>query len=236
MKKINISYLVLMMLLFILAGCDNFLNPNLKVRVLFRGTNEVQVGAAVIHTDSNEQIGKVAKIEVLKNGEIAIDLEIQPEFKNLVRQKALFSLDSSILGNSPVRVVMRMLPEDSANPPLASGSTIQGVSWAEYNTADMLTKIRPMISDLINQWENAMNELDSYLKSKDFDHFIESLADEAERIKKFTKEQKQQFEEDIFPELEKKVDKAIIQFEKMKEKSDIKKLQKKLDEMKKQLN
>ncbi len=235
MKKINISYLVLMILFFILAGCDNFLNPNLKISVLFRDTKGVQVGAAVIHTDSNQQIGKVTKIEGLKNGEIAIDLEIQPEFKDLVRQKALFSLDSPILGNDPVRVVMRMLPEDSANQPLASGSTIQGVSWAEYSAADMIAKIRPMISDLINQWEETMDDLDSYLDSKDFDHFLQYLADEAKRIKKFTKEQKRHFEKEILPELEQKVDKAIKQFEKMMEKSDIEKLQKKLEEMKKQL-
>ncbi len=235
MKNLNNRCLVFFMLFFILAGCDNFLNPSLKISVLFRDTKGVQVGAAVIHTDSKQQIGKVTKVEVLKNGEIAIDLEIQPEFKDLVRKKALFALDSPIFGNYPVRVVMRMLPEDTANSPLATGATVPGVSWAEYNTTDMFAKFRPMISDLIKQWEDAVDELDRYLKSKDFDQFLQSLGDEAERIENFTKEQKQQFEDEILPELEKKVDQAIKQFEKMMEKSEIEKLQKKLDEMKKKL-
>jgi hypothetical protein len=132
MKKLIQTLLFISMVSAFALSCSNVPGADLKLFVVFDRTKELQEGASVDYAQTNQTIGKVEKISFRKDGKTVVQVSVFPQFKGMVRSGAMFIVDSPFLTNRQPRILMDILSKDSDNPPIKSGTTLNGVTWVFY--------------------------------------------------------------------------------------------------------
>jgi ABC-type transporter Mla subunit MlaD len=226
---------IFLMLFLVWPGCALF-DPNLKLKVMFDDQKGLKEEADVVYAYRNQVIGKVTKIEKLQGKDVIAHLDIESDFKGLVRTGALFVIETPLFKEkAPARVLMDVLPKDMDNPPIESGSLIKGVSWAYYQMAISAAAVGPAIESILQQSKRFLKEIEDVINSEEFDRLVEEIKKESERIAQLTEQQKKKFQEEILPELEKQVDEALKRLEMGQKEEDKKNLQREFEGLKKEL-
>ncbi|RLC23282.1 MAG: hypothetical protein DRH21_07245 [Deltaproteobacteria bacterium] len=220
----------------LLLGCDYFSGSDLKLRILFDETKQLQVGAKVDYAHCDQTVGRVKNVSLCENGKTAVDLIIFSQFKGLVRSGVMFVVDYPLFSNGPARILMDILSKDIDNPQIKSGTTLNGVTLVFYKMVVAADSMSPVANTVIEHSKILLNELEVFVKSDDFDRLLEALEKQAKIISGYTIEQKRRFERDIFPEIEKKIKNHYERLKTIYNQEEIKKLEKELNELKHSLD
>ena len=218
-----------------LLVCEYFSGSDLKLRILFDEVKKLQIGAKVDYAHCDQTIGRVANISLCENGKTAVDLIIFSQFNGLVKSGVMFIVDYPLFGKGQSRILMDILSKDIDNPQIKSGTTLNGVTWIFYKMTVAADSISPVANTVVEHSKILLNELESFVKSDDFDRLLESLNKQAKIISDYTMEQKRKFERDILPEIEKKIAKHYKKLKTIYNQEETEKLKKELDELKSRL-
>jgi hypothetical protein len=225
---------ILMGSAFVLScGCDS--GSNLKLCILFDNTKLLRAGASVNYARNNQTVGRVNNISIRKDGKIAVDAIIFPQFKGLVRFGAMFVVDSPFFADGQTRILMDFLSKDSDNPEIESGAILNGVTWVFYKMAIAAATISPAADVVIAHSKILLDELELFIKSEDFDRLLAVLEKQAKIVSGYTIEQKRNFEKNILPELEKKVRKHYEKLKSIYNQDEMKKIEKEMSVLKQSL-
>ena len=220
----------------LLLSCGYFSGSDLKLRVLFDETKQLQVGAKVDYAHCYQTVGRVKNISLCENGKTAVDLIIFSQFKGLVRSGVMFVVDCPLFSNGQTRILMDILSKDTGNCPIESGTTLNGVTWIFYKMAVAADSMSPVADTVFELSKTLLNELEIFVKSDDFDRLLEAIEKQAKIISSYTIEQKRRFERDILPEIEKKIKNHCNRLKTIYNQEEIKKLEKELNELKHSLD
>lgn len=220
----------------LLLGCGFFSGSDLKLRVLFDETKQLQVGAKVDYAHSDQTIGRVKKVSLCENGKTAVDLIIFSQFKGLANSGVMFVVDGPLFSNNQPRILMDILSKDIDNPQIKSGTTLNGVTWVFYKMAIAADSIGPVADTVVEHSKILLNELEIFVKSDDFDRLLAALEKQAKIISNYTIEQKRKFEKDVLPEIEKKIKNHYERLKTIYNQEEIKKIEKELNELKHSLD
>ena len=220
----------------LLLSCGYFSGSDLKLRILFDETKQLQVGAKVDYAHCDQTVGRVKNVSLCENGKTAVDLIIFSQFKGLVRSGVMFVVDYPLFSKDPTRILMDILSKDIDNPQIKSGATLNGVTWIFYKMAAAADSISPVANTVVEHSKILLNELESFVKSDDFDRLLEALEKQAKIISGYTIEQKRRFEKDILPEIEKKIKNHYKRLNTIYSQEDLKKIEKELNELKHSLD
>jgi len=215
-----------------LLSCGYFSGSDLKLRILFDETKQLQVGAKVDYAHCDQTVGMVKNVSLCENGKTAVDLIIFSQFKGLVRSGVMFVVDYPLFSKDTTRILMDILSKDIDNPHIKSGTTLNGVTWVFYKMAVAADEISPVADSVFELSKTLLNELEVFVKSDDFDRLLEALEKQAKIISSYTIEQKRRFERDILPEIEKKIKNHYERLKTIYNQEEIKKLEKELNELK----
>jgi len=220
----------------LLLSCSYFSGSDLKLRILFDETKQLQIGAKVDYAHCDQTVGRVKNVSLCENGKTAVDLIIFSQFKGLVRSGVMFVVDYPLFSNDPTRILMDILSKDIDNPHIKSDTTLNGATRIFYKMAVAADPISPVADTVVEHSKILLNELENFVKSDDFDRLLEALEEQAKIISDYTIEQKRRFERDILPEIEKKIKNHHKKLKTIYTQEEIKKLEKELNELKHSLD
>ena len=220
----------------LLLSCGYFSGSDLKLRILFDETKQLQVGAKVDYAHCDQTVGRIKNVSLCENGKTAVDLIIFSQFKGLVRSGVMFVVDYPLFSNDPTRILMDILSKDIDNPQIKSGTTLNGVTWIFYKMVVAADSISPVANTVVEHSKILLNELEIFVKSDDFDRLLEALEKQAKIISGYTIEQRRRFERDILPEIEKKIKNHYKRLNTIYSQEDLKKIEKELNELKHSLD
>ena len=186
-----------------LFGCG-YSGSDLKLRILFDEVKNLQIGANVDYAHCDQTVGRVVNVSLCENGKTAVDLIIFSQFNGLAKSGVMFVVDYPLFGKGQSRILMDILSKDINNPQIKSGTTLNGVNRVFYKMAVGADSISPVADTVVAHSKILLDELESFVKSDDFDHLLKALEKQAKIISGYTMEQKRKFEKNILPEIEKK--------------------------------
>lgn len=156
MKKFMLILLFISMVAAFSLSCSNGPGTDLELYLIFDRTKELQEGASVNYAQTSQTIGKVEKISFRKDGKTVVQVAIFPQFKRMVRTGAMFIVDYPFLTNRQPRILMDILSKDSDNPPIKSGTTINGVTWIFYKMTIAADTVSPAADFFFAQSKNLL--------------------------------------------------------------------------------
>ena len=222
-----------------ISGCDSkpiadLFEKDLKVNVVFKDTDDLLSDSVVYMEEDNERvnIGSVKEIEINKDANKVVHLAILYDYRDLMNTGTMFVLDSPFIGNEQTRILVANVARDSLATPLKSGATVNGSTWTDYNIALAKKGMSELMDDASVQAKKYLNEFNKYVESFDMDQFISQVQETTDAISKFSKEQKENFEKEVLPEIEKLIEDIEKKLEQSGDDEDMRKLEKEYEKLK----
>ncbi len=241
MKRIinlkNTCYLCL--LIFVLSGCDSkpvvdLFKKDLKVKVSFNDTDGLSTDSPVYMEDSGEKgpIGQVKEIETTEEGNKLVHLAIKYDYRKLIFTNTMFVLDNPVIGNEQTSILVATVGKDSLAKPLKSGTTVKGSTLTDYNIALAKKGMSEMLDNASVQAKKYLDDFNKYVESFDMDKFISQLDETTKAITEYSKEQKEKFDREILPQIEKLTKELEKKLEQKGDDRERKKLEKEYEKLK----
>jgi hypothetical protein len=225
----------------IFTGCDkvqSILHSDLELKMMVQDARGLHENTPIymVQPQAEACVGRITKVKSTETGNSILYLSIKYDYRALIHEGSLFMVNRPLLSMAPSSILIDTLPKDKATPRLESGSIVHETSYAQYNLMMASIAMKDVFDSFMQQSKAFINELEDYINSNEFDQFMSQLNQLSKDIATFTKEQKERFENEILPQLEKKMDEAMKNF--TKNDQDYKKkeqLQKKMNQIKDQL-
>ncbi len=198
-------------------GCDsmhNIFSRDLNVKMMVENASGLHEGSIVylVQPDSLTQIGTVGKIKATDRRDSVLYLKIKRDFREKIRDGALFMVNRPLLSVDPPSIVIDVLPKSSQNPPMDSGTIVNETSYAKYGLQLARNAMEDTYDTVMKKTEQFFDDMEDYFNVDVLNELLEELKQLSEKINTFTVQQKEHFEKEVLPKIREKVDEAMRQF------------------------
>lgn len=202
------------------AGFFDFLRSDLEFRLLVETTEGLAVGDPVAFEDGDgrrETVGRIAAIPDDRGGAPVVTVRVDAEHKDRVRAGSRVIVDRPLVGEEKARVYIVTPPEQAESPPLRSGAVVVARSAVAEKAEQVMGQVQSFIESLLGRSRRYLERLRQEIDRGEVDRFMERLRETARTVGGYTRAQKERFEREVLPELERLMEEARHRFEELKE-------------------
>jgi hypothetical protein len=211
----NALLLLNFFMFFVISGCTQF-----ELNITFDTVKGLKKSAPVIF--EQQTIGVVDRIEYSQDGEFAVSVTIEKEFRNAVRTDSVFYIAPD--PSNAEEKALFMAHESEAGSPIESGKTVQGQPYAPNSAIGVF---KDMVDDLDRGLESFIRDMKQLPESERYKRFEKEVEALAEKMKTAGEKTRDKIQNEIIPKLKKKLE----ELEKKGEKEKVKPLEKKLENL-----
>ncbi len=218
MKKSLIVIFFAICLTVMVSGCDslsNLFSRDLNLKMVVENTDGLHENSLVnlVKYEDETCIGMVRKMKSTKSGNTIVYISIDRDIKDQIREGALFMVNRPLFTVDPPSILIDVLPKNSDNPPLDSGTIVYETSYTKYSMMLASDAMRDTYGKVMKKTDQFLSDMEEYFNSEEFDELLEEFNQVTRDIASFTAEQKEHFENEILPKLKEKIDETIKEFD-----------------------
>lgn len=220
----KILWVVLTVMVFAFTGC---LDGGVKLEVQYDDMAGIQKGDRVL--SENVAVGVVTKIETGENadGPGSVFISVNKKRADTVTENTRFYIDKDPEKEERQTIVLkRFRPGGEV---LASGAVVQGSDRSLSAFHELADELGAGLGSLKAFFEGLKDDLEKGSESDAAKKFGEELSILAQKMEKSSEQWKQQFQEDVLPELQKQFESLRESLEALGQSEEVQKLKQKLE-------
>ncbi|MBU1386936.1 MAG: DUF2031 domain-containing protein [Proteobacteria bacterium] len=222
-----------------LSNIISFFQRDLVINVLYKNhKNLIQGSEVYLAEDPKNQkvlIGKVKKVSLVESQMSKVEIIIEKKYKERIYETTPFVLMSNFFSeNSNVYILAISSLEEPDKTPLKSGSSVNGVTFLEYNLATAGEELKKILDSIKKQNNELLSQLEQYVNTFNTEDFYKKMDDLINQISEFSTEQKETFKKEVLPSLRKTFDSMMEKLQEqnnMKKSKDLEKRLKKIEDL-----
>lgn len=219
-------WVVLGVMAFALAGC---LNGGVKLEVQYDDLAGIQEGDRVLR--ENEAVGVVTKIETSENadGPGSVFVSINKKRADTVTANTRFYIDEDPEKEARQAIVIKQFRPGGEI--LASGSVVQGSDRSLSAFHELADGLGAGMGSLKDFFEEIKGDLEKGSESDAAKKFKGELTKLVQKMEKSGEKWKQQFQEELLPELQKQFETLRESLEALGQSEEVQKLKQQMEEL-----